>query len=204
MNVRTALRFAWRGKIHPAPEGSVMTGPTITRHPDGGFLLRSEWIAPRGLDEVFRFFSDAQNLQRLTPAWIWFEVLTPSNQLVMRPGLLIDYRLRIHGLPLRWQSEITVWEPGERFVDEQRRGPYRYWRHEHRFVPVEEGVKVIDEVRYDVPGGSLLNALFVKRDLMKIFTYRLQALEKILGPAAPRRSAERAVASLEPIMATAG
>jgi ligand-binding SRPBCC domain-containing protein len=91
---------------------------------------RIDLAAP--LSEVFPFFADAYNLERITPSFLSFKVLTPAP-IEMRPGTLIDYRLRVRGAPLRWRSEITAWEPPYRFVDEQRRGPYRAWIHEHRF-----------------------------------------------------------------------
>jgi ligand-binding SRPBCC domain-containing protein len=125
--------------------------------------------------EVFPFFADARNLEALTPPWLRFEVETPAP-VAMRAGALIDYRLRVHGLPLRWRSEITAWDPPHLFVDEQRRGPYRAWRHEHRFTAQGEGTLVEDAVTYAVRGGALVDALFVRRDLDRIFAFRRQAL----------------------------
>jgi len=127
------------------------------------------------LAEVFAFFADARNLQALTPPFLRFEVLTLAP-IEMRAGALIDYRLRVHGLPLRWRSEITVWDPPSRFVDEQRRGPYRAWRHEHRFTAEGDGTRVDDEVSYEVLGGGLVDRLFVRRDLDRIFAFRREAL----------------------------
>ena len=141
------------------------------------------------LETVFAFFSDARNLEALTPAWLRFRVLT-EGEIVMAPGARIDYRLRVHGLPLRWQSEITAWEPPHRFVDEQVVGPYRTWVHEHRFHTEERpgrGAVVIasDEVHYEAPGGRLVNRLFVARDLRRIFAYRSEQLQE---PLRQRRS----------------
>lgn len=99
----------------------------------------------------------------------------------MFAGQKIDYRLRVHGLPMRWTSEITVWEPNLRFVDEQRCGPYSHWRHEHSFEVCESGTRVIDEVQYGVPSGALIHALFVRRDVEKIFTHRQTVLQEIFG-----------------------
>lgn len=103
----------------------------------------------------------------------------------MRRGALIDYRLRIHGLPLRWRSEITAWDPPRRFVDEQRRGPYRLWRHTHTFTEGVGGTIVHDRVRYAVLGGILIHKLLVERDVRTIFAYREKALREIFGAAKP-------------------
>ncbi len=101
------------------------------------YRLTREQFVPLGLDEVFDFFADAGNLELLTPPWLHFEILAPSP-VEMREGTLIDYKLRLHGVPIRWQSEITVWQPPFRFVDRQRRGPYRLWVHTHRFESLSE------------------------------------------------------------------
>lgn len=156
-----------------------MNDISIERAPRG-YLLRAECIVPRPLEEVFAFFSDAHNLEQLTPPLVRFHVTTPQP-IVMRPGLLIDYQLRIRGVPVRWQSEITAWEPSTRFVDEQRRGPYKFWRHEHRFEPCDGGTRVLDEVHYGVPGGAIIHWLVVGRDVRKIFAYRQQRLREIFG-----------------------
>jgi ligand-binding SRPBCC domain-containing protein len=97
----------------------------------------------------------------------------------MRPGTLIDYRIRIHGVPVRWRTEITAWQPPYQFVDEQLRGPYRLWHHTHIFEERDGGTLCTDRVRYAPIGGALLNWLFVRRDVAKIFEYRRQALEKL-------------------------
>ena len=99
----------------------------------------------------------------------------------MRPGTLIDYRIRIHGLPLRWQTEITEWQPPFRFVDVQKRGPYRLWEHTHTFEAQNEGTLCRDAVRYTPFGGALMNSLFVRKDIEKIFNYRQKKLASLLG-----------------------
>ena len=142
--------------------------------------LRSEQWISRPLREVFDFFSDARNLERITPPLLRFKVLTPEP-IEMRKGLLIDYRLRVRGLPVRWRSEITAWEPPQRFVDEQRRGPYRMWWHEHAFEERDGGTLCRDVVRYSVPGGRLVQRLFVDPDVKKIFAYRSEKLAEIFG-----------------------
>ncbi len=142
-------------------------------------LFRSTHI-DRPLDEVFEFFADAGNLEALTPPWLSFEILTP-RPLTMAVGTLIDYRIRLRGLPMRWRSEITVWEPPHRFVDEQLRGPYRRWSHLHRFRERDGGTDVIDDVEYAVWGGALIERVFVRRDLRRIFDYRQQRLPELLA-----------------------
>ena len=145
-------------------------------------LHREQWF-PRPLDEVFAFFADAGNLEAITPPWLGFEILTP-RPIAMRPGALIDYRLRLRGLPVRWRTEISLWQPPHRFVDEQRRGPYREWRHEHTFAAVDDGTLVRDHVRYQVPGGRLVHELFVRRDVARIFDFRRDRLAQLLGDTA--------------------
>jgi ligand-binding SRPBCC domain-containing protein len=148
---------------------------------DGGdFTLVAELAVPHRVADVFPFFADAGNLDLITPPWLRFEVLTPLP-IAMARGTFIDYRLRMRGLPLRWRSEITAWEPPHRFVDEQRRGPYRRWIHEHTFEE-HDGVTVIrDRVRYAPPGGRLVNELFVRRDVEAIFRYRQEKLRERFG-----------------------
>jgi ligand-binding SRPBCC domain-containing protein len=135
------------------------------------------WV-PRRRDEVFAFFSDAANLDALTPPWLNFEILTPK--IVLQPGARIDYRLRLYRIPVRWQSEISVWQPPERFVDEQRRGPYRRWVHTHTFVEERGGTLVLDAVDFEVPFGWL-TGWFVMRDVRRIFAFRTRALRERFG-----------------------
>jgi ligand-binding SRPBCC domain-containing protein len=144
------------------------------------FTHRSEQWLPRPLAEVFPFFADARNLERLTPGWLRFTVLTPEP-ITMAVGTTIDYRLSWRGIPLRWQSEIAAWDPPHRFVDRQLRGPYRLWRHEHRFAVKDGGTNVIDEVEYAVPGGALVHRLGVGRDIGRIFDHRRARLVEIFG-----------------------
>lgn len=131
--------------------------------------------------EVFAFFADAANLEAITPPWLRFRILTPQP-IEMRPGAPIEYRLRLHGLPIRWKTEITAWAPPDRFVDEQRSGPYRLWVHEHTFEDAPGGgTFVLDRVRYRVPFGRLANWLLVARDVRTIFTWRSEALLRSFG-----------------------
>jgi len=142
------------------------------------FLYNTELWLPRPRNEVFAFFADARNLETITPPWLQFNVLTPSP-IVMRPGALIDYQLRVHGFPLRWRTEITEWQPPYRFVDQQIRGPYRLWHHTHSFMERDGGTLCRDEVIYRPRGGWLIDWLFVRRDVAQIFAYRTKQLQRI-------------------------
>ena len=144
------------------------------------FNLDTEHWLPRQPEDVFDFYADAFNLERLTPPWLRFEVITPAP-ITMRSGVEIDYRLRLHGLSLKWRSRITAWDPPHRFVDEQIRGPYRTWLHEHTFTPHEGGTLVGDHVKYAMLGGWLADRLLVRRDLGRIFAFRQQRLAEIFG-----------------------
>jgi ligand-binding SRPBCC domain-containing protein len=131
-------------------------------------------VVPATLDETFAFFADAANLQRLTPPWLHFRITT-AMPVQMRDGAVIDYRIRVHGLPMPWRSRIVRWEPGICFVDRQLVGPYRWWNHEHRFEPVAGGTLVVDHVEY-VPRLRLLTGHLVRRELERIFAFRHHAL----------------------------
>lgn len=126
-------------------------------------------------DEVFPFFSSAANLDAITPSWLNFRIVTPPP-IEMGRGTLIDYKLRVHGLPMRWRTLISAWEPPHRFVDEQLRGPYRQWIHEHTFSPKDGGTLARDVVRYAVPLDFVVHPLFVRRDIERIFVFRQQVL----------------------------
>jgi ligand-binding SRPBCC domain-containing protein len=140
-------------------------------------LFSDELWLPRPLAEVFPFFADAHNLQILTPEWVNFKILTPKP-IPMRAGTKIDYQIRIHGVPVRWRTDITVWEPPHRFQDTQLRGPYRQWIHTHEFVEQDGGTWCRDRVEYAVWGGHMINRLFVRRDVEKIFRYRREVLQR--------------------------
>lgn len=146
--------------------------------------LTTELWLPRPISDVFHFFSDAGNLDRLTPPWLHFRILAPLP-LVMNRGTLIDYTIRWRWVPLRlrWQSAITLWEPPHVFVDEQVRGPYRQWIHRHGFEERDGGTLVRDRVDYAVPGWlaePLLHRVLIGPDLDRIFSYRQQRLQELL------------------------
>lgn len=137
--------------------------------------LRAEIWVDGEIDRVFEFFSNAANLQLLTPPWVNFEILTPQP-IAMRAGALIDYKLKIRAIPVRWRTLISLWDPPHRFVDEQVKGPYRQWIHEHIFQEKDGGTLVIDHVRYSVPFDFFAHRFFVKPDIDKIFAFRRSAL----------------------------
>jgi ligand-binding SRPBCC domain-containing protein len=145
-------------------------------------LYREQHI-PRGLDDVFAFFARAGNLERITPPWLAFRLLTPEP-VEMEVGTLIEYRLHLHRVPLRWVSRIEGWNPGRAFEDVQVRGPYRLWRHRHEFRRAGDGTLVQDHVQYALPLGALgelAHAAFVERDLARIFAFRQTAVARLLG-----------------------
>ena len=146
-----------------------------------GYRLIAELLVSESRSEVFDFFADASQLETITPPWLHFSVQS-REPIAMRFGTLIDYKLTLHGLPLRWQSKIGLWDPPFQFVDEQQKGPYLYWHHRHMFEEVRHGTLVRDIVHYSVPFGFLLHPLLVRRDLTRIFEYRQQNLRRLFTP----------------------
>ena len=145
-------------------------------------LRRSQLVA-RPLPEVFAFFADAGNLEAITPPTLRFEILTP-HPIAMRAGTLIDYRLRLFGIPFHWRTRIETFEPDVRFTDVQVRGPYRRWHHLHQFFATADGTQVVDTVDYVLPlgpVGALAHALFVRLMLDHIFDYRQACLGARFG-----------------------
>ncbi len=184
---------------------------TRTR-PKSFSTIHRETTVPFGLDEAFAFFADAGNLEKLTPSWLSFKILTP-RPIPMHVGALIDYRITVRGLPMRWRTEIITWEPpgpapgpatgptpaaegprrAARFVDLQIKGPYRWWHHEHRFEELASGgTVVVDHVEYRAPLHWLVNPLMVRRDVERIFDYRAGALAGCLRARSRPNPAERA------------
>ena len=154
----------------------------MTNVTGGDYVLRREITVSCPLDEVFAFFSKAENLETLTPPWLRFKIETPQP-IQMRQGARIAYRLRVRGLPLRWLTEIELWRPPYEFVDVQLRGPYTLWRHTHRFEETEDGTRIVDVVHYTLPFGMLgrlIHRLQVADDLARIFDYREQLVQTLL------------------------
>ena len=149
-------------------------------------MLRREQRLPGPPDAVFPFFADAGNLEAITPGWLAFRIVTP-RPLEMRAGALIEYRLRLHGVPVAWLTRIEEWGPDPlrpRFVDAQLKGPYALWHHTHEFEPDGAGGTLMrDTVRYALPFGPLgeiARRLFVARDLAAIFDFRADAVARSL------------------------
>ncbi len=138
-------------------------------------------LVRRSLEEVFAFFSRPENLERLTPKALGFRILTPTP-IDMKEGAVIDYSIRILAVPVRWTTLITLYEPPNRFIDLQQKGPYAYWRHTHTFTATPDGTLITDEVQYAMPYGllgSIARALFVERQLDHIFRERSYVIEGI-------------------------
>ncbi len=148
----------------------------------GHKLVTEQWV-PQPIDRVFERFSDPKNLEDLTPGFLHFRIVKVSHPKVQE-GTIMDYRLKLHGVPIRWQSRITDWVPGKRFSDLQTRGPYAFWHHTHEFYEDRGGTVIRDNVAYKLPGGvpgDVLAHAYVKKDLEKIFMFRRKQTEKIFS-----------------------
>ena len=144
------------------------------------FSIDSSVTLRRPLEEVFEFFSKAENLGLLTPGWLRFQIVSPLP-IEMKVGAIIEYRIRLYGVPMKWVSEITEWDPPRMFEDTQIRGPYRKWVHRHTFRETGEGTVATDQVLYRVLGGAVVNKLFIAGQVRKIFDYRKAKLKEIFG-----------------------
>ena len=146
------------------------------------YTLERALVLPLPLAQVFAFFSDARNLEAITPPFLRIQTLTPAP-IRMQSGTLIDYQIRLLGLPIRWRTRIEVWDPPHQFVDVQLFGPYRLWHHTHTFTPVNGGTQMIDLVRYQMPFGLLgvlVHTLWTRHALKHIFDYRQMRVHQLL------------------------
>jgi ligand-binding SRPBCC domain-containing protein len=159
----------------------VISDRSAALRPPVRTLSRRQWL-PLSQEATFAFFERPENLAAITPAWLGLRLLTPPP-IVMAVGLTLDYRVRVLGLPGRWRSLITQYDPPHAFRDEQVRGPYRSWVHHHRFLPARGGTLIEDFVLYEPPLGllgALMDRLTIRRQLGEIFDYRRQRLERLL------------------------
>ena len=169
-----------------APDDVSTAGLVSIRREGPDHVLEARtWLPGQTREQVFPVFADAFNLETLTPGWLQFRVVTRPPIEIQR-GTLIDYRLRVRGVPIRWRSLISEWHPPHFFVDTQVAGPYALWRHEHRLAETPGGVMAADRVVYRTRGGRLVHAIaapaLANRDLRRIFEYRLWALRSLLLP----------------------
>ncbi len=149
----------------------------------GAHVLQTEQVVAAEIEEAFAFFSNAANLDAITPPSLGFTILTPLP-IVMREGALIEYRLRLMGMPIHWRTRIDEWNPGRSFTDTQLRGPYALWVHRHSFAPHRDGTLIRDRVDYALPLPYLtapIHALFVRPMIERIFAYRREVIARVLG-----------------------
>ncbi len=154
-------------------------------------ILERTQILERSLADTFSFFSDAFNLEKITPEFLRFKILTP-RPLAMRAGAVIEYSLSLFGIPFKWKTLIEQWEPGVKFVDRQLKGPYALWVHTHSFEAVgTDRTLMKDRVEYQLPLGILgevAHTLFVRKTLQKIFAHRAEITARLLMPSAQNYS----------------
>ena len=162
-----------RHSLHPIPSPAR----------SGAHRLETKQVVAADIEETFAFFANAANLDAITPPSLGFTILTPLP-IVMREGALIEYRLRLGGMPIHWLTRIDAWDPGLSFTDTQLRGPYALWVHRHSFAPHPDGTLIRDRVDYALPLSYLtapVHALFVRPMIERIFAYRREVIAGVLG-----------------------
>lgn len=158
---------------------NLLTSTAALKKNESEFLAE-QWVG-KPIEEVFHFFSESRNLEILTPPWLKFKIIRQSTPTLAK-GTVIDYRLKIHGMPVKWKTLIDEWVPGSRFVDVQLKGPYRRWHHTHHFEKLRQGTLIRDRVIYEIPGGRLGRGVLagkIRRDLQAIFAFRRKAMREI-------------------------
>lgn len=156
--------------------------PEITRLADGSYSLRMATVVKRPRADVFAALSDADVLQRLTPSWVRYRIVTPMP-VEMRQGAIFDYAMRIRCFPVKWRTEITEWSPPELFTDTQTRGPFSSWRDRHLFSELDAGTTLVEsDVVYRVPGGRAVHRLLVRRDLLLVYRHEQRMMHLLLEP----------------------
>jgi ligand-binding SRPBCC domain-containing protein len=146
------------------------------------YILKRQQTIARPLDEVFNFFKQPDNLEKITPSSVGFTILTPQP-ITMQAGTVLDYTIRLLGLTVRWPTLIAAYNPPHSFVDVALRGPYSFWHHTHTFEESDQGTMMFDEVRYSLPFGilgRLAHFLWVERQLGHIFDYRERVIADLL------------------------
>lgn len=179
---RNGTQPAQDSSSQPPGTNSLRLRTTRQELAHSGYTLRREQMLPLPVTQVFSFFADASNLEVITPPWLHFRILA---QEIPQSGAdaLIDYWLRWRGLPIRWRTQITAWDPPDRFEDMQLVGPYRHWRHTHLFESAGQGTRMTDVVHYSLPFGlvgALAHRLVVASDLEAIFDFRAQRVASLL------------------------
>ena len=152
--------------------GSFLRQPKI-------YTFYNEQFVPSDMDTVFEFFSRPENLEKITPSSMGFNIITPSP-IKMKEGAIIDYTVKIMGVPMRWRTMITSYKKNEYFVDEQLKGPYSYWHHRHSFKEVEGGVLIIDEITYALPIQAfrkIVHPVLIKPQIEQIFNFRFKTIQ---------------------------
>tara|TARA_Y100000385_G_C12891620_1_gene550216 strand:- start:104 stop:637 length:534 start_codon:yes stop_codon:yes gene_type:complete len=152
--------------------GSFLRQPKI-------YSFSKEQFVPSDMETVFDFFSRPENLEKITPSSMGFNIITPKP-IEMKDGAIIDYTVKILGVPVRWRTMITSYKKNEYFIDEQLKGPYSYWHHKHTFKEVEGGVLIIDEITYALPIQAfrkIVHPLIIKPQLKQIFDFRFQIIK---------------------------
>jgi ligand-binding SRPBCC domain-containing protein len=146
------------------------------------YTLEQVQVVPAGPEEAFAFFADPRNLEAITPPWLRFRIVAAPARLA--EGSLLQYRLRLFGLPIRWLTEIVTWRPPRTFTDVQLRGPYPLWEHTHRLTPVDGGTEIYDHVRYALPVeplAGIARPFTVERWLAAIFDFRRERIRETLA-----------------------
>lgn len=146
--------------------------------------LKREMLISDTLENVFSFFQQPENLAKITPPSLGFKILTPQP-IVMKEGALITYTIKMFGFRIGWKTLITSYDPPYSFVDEQIKGPYALWHHQHHFKLVDQGVQMTDTVNYCIPFkifGELARKLYVESQLEMIFNYREKVINEIFNP----------------------
>lgn len=151
------------------------------QNPKYHYLVFKQWL-PKEIDEIWPFFADARNLEKITPPWLNFKVVQGQPEDIGQDSTF-HYALKLHGLPIKWHSKIKAWIPNDQFTDIQTKGPYELWSHRHIFHPLENGTQIIDRLEYGLPLApcSHIALPFVQKDLNKIFSYRKKIIAKVLG-----------------------